>query len=364
MSKNKVQFEAGYSLINLFQNYGTEKQSTQTLYKWRWPTVFKCPECGCDKYCFLKARRLYQCHQSHYQTALISETIFEQTKPPLTIWFLAIYLVTQSKKGLSALAALKREIGVSYNTAWNMKHKIMQIMKERDDSKPLSGVIHLDDVYWGGERHGGKRGRDSKNKVPFVTAVSLNKEGHPIAIRVLTMTLLLSGSTVMAADHAELVRQSRAQVKGYAGQLKTELSRTLKSEGIVAAIKHCNTIVPQIDAGSSDKGLIKRTSWFVRNQQNAPNAWEKTVLADFEQRRQQGQPMTTMEHAEVDQQGEQKVFRYMKAIPVQPVCLNCHGAFLQDDLALKLKQLYPMDQATGFQLNDLRGAFSITRQLD
>jgi len=113
--------------------------------------------------------------------SLISGTIFEQTKLPLTTWFLAIYLITQSKTGVSALA-LKREIGVSYNTAWSMKHKIMQVMKERDDSKLLSGVIQLDDVYWGGERHGGKRGRGSKDKVPFVAAVSLNEKGHPIAM--------------------------------------------------------------------------------------------------------------------------------------------------------------------------------------
>ena len=55
-------------------------------------------------------------------------------------------------------------------------------MKERDDSKKLSGTIQLDDVYWGGERHGGKRGRGSANKVPFVAAVSLNEKGHPIAM--------------------------------------------------------------------------------------------------------------------------------------------------------------------------------------
>ncbi len=63
-----------------------------------------------------------------------------------------------------------------------MKHKIMQVVKERDDSKPLHGIIQLDDVYWGGERRGGKRGRGSANKVPFVAAVSLNEQGHPIAI--------------------------------------------------------------------------------------------------------------------------------------------------------------------------------------
>jgi len=94
---------------------------------------------------------------------------------------MAIHLITQAKTGLSALA-LKRQIGVSYNTAWSMKQKIMQVMKERDDSKPLSGVIQLDDVYWGGERRGGKRGRGSENKTPFVAAVALNDKGHPISM--------------------------------------------------------------------------------------------------------------------------------------------------------------------------------------
>ena len=176
-----MQFQRGYSLIDLFQHYGTENQCIQALYKWRWPNGFNCPKCSCNQYCYLQKRKLYQCNGCHHQTSLISGTIFEQTKLPLTTWFLAIHLITQSKTGLSALA-LKRQIGVSYNTAWSMKHKIMQVMKERDDSKPLSGVIQLDDVYWGGERRGGKRGRGSANKAPFVAAVSLNNEGRLIAL--------------------------------------------------------------------------------------------------------------------------------------------------------------------------------------
>ena len=181
MCKNKIQFQVGYSLIQLFQDYGTENQCYEALFKLRWPTGYYCSECGCHQYCFLKARKLYQCNRCHHQTSLISGTIFEQTKVPLTRWFLAIHLITQSKTGLAALA-LKREIGVSYNTAWSMKHKIMQVMKERDDNKALSGTVQLDDVYWGGERHDGKRGRGSTNKVPFVAAVSLNEEGRPIAM--------------------------------------------------------------------------------------------------------------------------------------------------------------------------------------
>ena len=181
MSKNKVQFQTGYSLIELFKNYGTENQCADALFKWRWPVGFRCPQCGSGRHSVVKTRKLYQCTDCHHQTSLISGTIFEQTKLPLTLWFLAIHLITQAKTGLSALA-LKRQTGVSYNTAWSMKHKIMQVMKERDDSKPLSGIIQLDDVYWGGERRGGKRGRGSANKVPFVAAVSLNEEGHPIAM--------------------------------------------------------------------------------------------------------------------------------------------------------------------------------------
>lgn len=149
MCKNKIQFQAGCSLVELFQNYGTEGQCSQALFKWRWPSGFRCPDCGFGSYYVLKARKLYQYNGCHHQTSLISSTIFDQTKLPLTLWFLAIHLVTQAKTGLSALA-LERQLGLSYNTAWSMKHKIMQVMKERDDSKPLSGIIQLDDVYWGG----------------------------------------------------------------------------------------------------------------------------------------------------------------------------------------------------------------------
>ncbi len=78
----------------------------------------------------------------------------ENSKLPLTIWFLSVHLITQSKIGISALF-LKRQVGVSYNTAWRIKQKIMQVMKERDDKRQLSGIVQIDDVYYGGELHGG-----------------------------------------------------------------------------------------------------------------------------------------------------------------------------------------------------------------
>lgn len=92
---------------------------------------------------------------------------------------MAIYLISQAKTGLSALA-LKRHLGVSYPTAWMIHHKLMQAMVEREARCTLSGHVQIDDVYLGGERSGGKAGRGSENKVPFVAAVSLNQDGHPV----------------------------------------------------------------------------------------------------------------------------------------------------------------------------------------
>ena len=181
MAKNKVQFQSGYSLPEFFKDYAKNKQCEAALFRWKWPSGFVCPTCGSTHYCTLKSRKIYQCNQCHHQTTLICDTIFENTNLPLSRWFLCVYLITQSKTGISALA-LKRQLGVSYNTAWSMKQKIMQVMKERDDEKPLSGIIQLDDVYWGGELHGGSRGRGSENKTPFVVAVSTNEKGNPIAM--------------------------------------------------------------------------------------------------------------------------------------------------------------------------------------
>lgn len=181
MPKNMVQFQKSISIHRFIDLYGTEEQCQQHLFDIRWPTGFKCPNCHHDKYCQLKSRDLYQCNRCRHQASLTSGTLFANSKLPLTTWFLAIYLITQEKNGISALE-LSRNLGVSYNAAWRLKHKLMQAMKERDDESQLTGFIQIDDVYWGGVRRG-SRGREAKGKRPFVAAVSLNDEGHPIHMR-------------------------------------------------------------------------------------------------------------------------------------------------------------------------------------
>ena len=177
---NPIQFQHGMSLPEFLQLFGTEANCAEAVQRARWPNGFRCPRCAGSAYCVLGtgSARLFQCNACRRQTSLTTGTLFASTKLPLTKWFLAIYLISQAKTGLAALP-LKRQIGVSYPTAWLMHHKIMTAMATRDAQHRLSGAVQVDDAYLGGERAGGKAGRGSENKIPFVAAVSLNDDGYP-----------------------------------------------------------------------------------------------------------------------------------------------------------------------------------------
>ncbi len=182
MARNKVQFQKGLSLSEFITHYGTEEKCCEALAKWRWSDSFECTQCGHDQHCQLTSRQLRQCNRCRHQTSLTAGTIFEATKLPLATWFQGIYLITQDKKGISAME-LHRHLGISYNAAWRMKHKLMQVMLERDQDQRLSGFIEMDDAYLGGERTGGKVGRGAEGKTPFVAAVQTTAEGHPEKIK-------------------------------------------------------------------------------------------------------------------------------------------------------------------------------------
>ncbi len=184
MAMNRIQFQKGLSLSAFLEQFGTEAQCEAALEKARWPDGFRCPRCGQAPHYRLSggSHPTYQCRACRLQTSLTAGTLFQSTQLALTVWFMAIYLISQAKTNVSALA-LKRLLGVSYPTAWLVQHKLMQTMAERDTLYSLEGQIQIDDAYLGGELTGGKAGRGSENKVPFVAAVSLDQAGHPLYIK-------------------------------------------------------------------------------------------------------------------------------------------------------------------------------------
>lgn len=140
---------AEINLINLIEQYSNEKNCRQYLEALRWEDGVKCPRCGSDKISHIEKRDQYDCDKCRYQFSLTAGTIFHDSHLPLWKWFLAVYLMTESKKGMSA-NQLKRSLGVSYKTAWYLCHRIRKTMEEDLNAPKLKGTIEVDETYIGG----------------------------------------------------------------------------------------------------------------------------------------------------------------------------------------------------------------------
>ena len=178
---NRIQFQPGMSMDEFDERFGTEERCMASVERMRWPAGFVCPRCGETEHSVVWHARVktFQCCACRQQTTLTGGTVFHGTKLGLKTWFRAMYLLTQTKNNVAAIE-LMRLLGVCYRTAWRIKHKLLQVMTEREETRTLDGRVEVDDAYFGGENPGGKAGRGSENKVSFIVAVETNKAGHPI----------------------------------------------------------------------------------------------------------------------------------------------------------------------------------------
>ena len=166
------------TMVEFMERFNTEEKCREYLYKTRWPEGFVCPHCGAKAEPFrIKSRNRLQCRHCMKQTSVTVGTILEKSRTPLVKWFLAIYMMSQDKRGCSA-KKLQRDLGVAYDTAWTMSHKIRHAMGERDSLCLLEGTVEMDDAFFGGSHAGGKRGRGT-DKTPVIFAVSLDENGRP-----------------------------------------------------------------------------------------------------------------------------------------------------------------------------------------
>ena len=176
-------------------------------------------------------------------------------------------------------------------------------------------------------------------------------------------------SLPLSAAEAPAPETLASQARGLAGNfmlsLQGELFAAMKAGGPENALDVCKVRAPQI-AKASATGTpwkIGRTALKVRNPQNAPDAWESAKLEEFRKRLAGGEEMAALEAWEVVDVEGRRTFRFAKAIGTTSPCLTCHGADLKPEVASKLKELYPDDQAVGFAAGQLRGAFTLSRPL-
>ena len=173
----------GLSEPEFRERFGTEEACRKALFEMRWREGLTCPACGGRSFCELRTRKVFRCNRCKRQVRLTAGTVFQDSKLPLTVWFLAIYHLTLSKNGISSVE-LGRRLGVKQGTAWLMKHKLMRAMQAREAAKPkLAGRVEVDDTYLGGERPGGKRGRGATGKTPVIAAVETTPERKPRRLR-------------------------------------------------------------------------------------------------------------------------------------------------------------------------------------
>jgi len=185
----------------------------------------------------------------------------------------------------------------------------------------------------------------------------------PVMFFVLGMVAI---SAAHAGDYTAEIDASRATVKEFMQTLKQELQAGMQDGGPVNAISVCNLSAPAIaNTYSVRNGWdVGRTSLKTRNPANEPDAWERSVLESFEERKRAGEDPKKMEHYEVVRQDGGDQLRYMKAIPTAQICLACHGEHVDSITRTRLEKLYPDDRALGYKAGDIRGAFSVSQPLD
>jgi len=165
------------NLIDVTEQFKSDDDCLAYIESMRWPDgIIRCPVCGYDRISKItrkktsknKRTRIYQCLEATCKTqfSATSGTIFNDSHLPLTKWFMAMALIVDAKKSISA-NQLKEHLGIgSYRTAWYMAHRIRKAMESPNADK-LSGIVEMDETYVGG-RAKGKRGRGISNKIVVI----------------------------------------------------------------------------------------------------------------------------------------------------------------------------------------------------
>src|SRR5437016_3543296 len=169
--KHKSSLKSDINLVNLIESFGSDKKCRAYLTDLRWPHGVQCPRCKWKGVSVLADRGQYDCNICRYQFSVTSGTIFHDSHLPLWKWFLAIYLMIESKKGISA-CQVQRTLRITYKTAWFLCHRIRAAMREVIAER-LKGIVEIDETYIGGKVRGR---RALSNKTCVIGAVQRDGE--------------------------------------------------------------------------------------------------------------------------------------------------------------------------------------------
>lgn len=169
------------SILEFQQWFPDEESCIKYLYESRWPNGFICTICGDTEAYYIKTRRVFQCKANMHQTYLTAGTVMHASHTPLTTWFWSAYLVTTVTPGISAVQ-LQRQLGITYETAFNILHKLRSSMFNPERTK-IKGTVEVDETYIGGATTGGKRGRGAEKAIVVVGVERVKDHAGRIRLR-------------------------------------------------------------------------------------------------------------------------------------------------------------------------------------
>ena len=226
-------------LFDLIDDYGCDQKCRDFLEHLRWPTGVCCTRCGDLDVTELPKEKRWQCRGCRYQFSVTSGTIMHDSHLPLRKWFIAIFLMVQSKKGMSALQ-LKRTLGVAYKTAWYLCHRIREAMGNDPLTGPtLVGVVEADETWIGGKTKGKGHGYRG-NKMVVAGAIQRGGQVRIERIPNIKKATLHDFIDRTVADDAEAVYTD--ELKSYLGIAFPHETVNHSAEEWVVGDVHTNSI--------------------------------------------------------------------------------------------------------------------------
>lgn len=166
--------QAKMNLSDLNVDFDTDTECRSALEELRWPNGVRCLRCDSDKVSRISTRNQLDCDSCRYRFSVTTGTVFHDSHLPLPKWFLAVLLMCEAKRGISA-NQMKRTLGIAHKTAWYLCHRIRQAMSNVSP-EPLDGTVEVDETYIGGKRKGIGRGNYRQHKVMILAAIERGRD--------------------------------------------------------------------------------------------------------------------------------------------------------------------------------------------
>src|SRR5229473_3274918 len=279
------------TLIDVHEMFSSDAKCRELLKRLRWPVRPECPRCKGPAITLETTKDLLYCKDCDYQFTVTSNTIFHDSHLPLIKWFCAVYLLCESRKGISA-NQVKRMLGISYKTAWYLCHRIRAAMTEAEHK--MTGTVEIDETYIGGKQRGHKGQLKNKAAVigirergghlHFIRAENINQGAlYEIITRNVDKTV-----DVIMTDESKLYNFNLTQYKGKHESVNHSADEYVRYEGELCvttnAVESAFSLLKRGIVGTWHKvstkhlaAYLQEMTWRFNNRKN-PYLFRDTIL--------------------------------------------------------------------------------------